>query len=87
MHESLSRPGVYWLAPLGNHLALEQDYVILKGRKRPEVMAFYTFVGSPEARRIFQRYGFLLPGEQHGPLLLDCPSPFLRGGPSRLLPP
>jgi molybdate transport system substrate-binding protein len=63
VHESLSRPGVYWLAPLGSHLALEQDYVILKGRKRPEVMAFYTFVGSPEARRIFQRYGFLLPGE------------------------
>lgn len=63
VHESLSRPGVYWLAPLGSHLTLEQDYVILKGRRRPEVLAFYTFVGSPEARAIFKRYGFLLPGE------------------------
>lgn len=63
VHESLSRPGVYWLAPLESHLTLEQDYVILKGRRRPEVLAFYTFVGSPEARAIFKRYGFLLPGE------------------------
>ena len=63
VHESLSRPGAYWTAPLGSHLALEQEYVILKGRRRPEVTAFYTFVGSPEARRIFQRYGFRLPGE------------------------
>lgn len=63
VHESLSRPGKYWLAPLNHHLTLEQDYVILKGRKRPEVLAFYDFVGSPEARSIFQRYGFLLPGE------------------------
>ncbi|MFN4231546.1 molybdate ABC transporter substrate-binding protein [Thermus sp.] len=64
VHESLSKPGVYWLSPLGSHLTLEQDYVILKGRKRPEVMAFYRFVGSPEARAAFRRYGFLLPGEK-----------------------
>ncbi|WP_038057315.1 molybdate ABC transporter substrate-binding protein [Thermus amyloliquefaciens] len=64
IHESLSRPGVYWVAPLESHLTLEQDYVILKGRKRPEVMAFYNFVGSPEGRAILRRYGFLLPGEK-----------------------
>lgn len=64
LNESLSRPGVYWVSPLGNHLTLEQDYVILKGRKRPEVMAFYNFVGSPEGRAILKRYGFLLPGER-----------------------
>ncbi|WP_243090751.1 molybdate ABC transporter substrate-binding protein [Thermus neutrinimicus] len=64
VHESLSKPGVYWLSPLGSHLTLEQDYVILKGRKRPEVMAFYRFVESPEARATFKRYGFLLPGEK-----------------------
>lgn len=63
VHESLSGPGRYWTAPLGSHMALEQDYVILKGRKRPEVLAFHAFVGSPEARAIFRRYGFLLPGE------------------------
>lgn len=64
VHESLSKPGVYWLSPLGSHLTLEQDYVVLKGRMRPEVMAFYRFVGSPEARAVFKRYGFLLPGEK-----------------------
>ncbi|AEV16549.1 MAG: molybdate ABC transporter substrate-binding protein [Thermus sp.] len=63
IHESLSRPGVFWLAPMGSHLLLEQTYVVLKGRARPEVLAFHRFVGSPEGRAIFRRYGFLLPGE------------------------
>lgn len=63
VHESLSRTGVYWVAPLESHLPLEQSYVILKGRARPEVLAFYRFVGSPEGRAILKRYGFLLPGE------------------------
>ncbi len=64
MNETLARSGVYWLAPLESHLRLEQDFVILKGAKRPEVLAFYTFVDSPEARTIFKRYGFLLPEEK-----------------------
>lgn len=63
VHESLSGAGAYWLAPLGSHLPLEQDYLVLKGRGRPEVLAFYAYVGSPEARAVFRRYGFLLPGE------------------------
>lgn len=63
LHESLSQTGVFWVAPLGSHLLLEQSYVILKGRKRPEVEAFHRFVGSPEGRSILKRYGFLLPGE------------------------
>lgn len=63
VHPSLAGPGEYWLAPLGSHLPLEQDYVVLKGRGRPEVMALYAFIGSPEARAVFRRYGFLLPGE------------------------
>lgn len=63
IHESLSRPGVYWVAPLGSHLLLEQNYVVLRGRARPEVMAFHRFVGSPEGRAILKRYGFVLPGE------------------------
>jgi len=63
VHESLSRPGVYWVAPLGSHLLLEQNYVVLKGRARPEVLAFHRFVGSPEGRAILKRYGFVLPGE------------------------
>ncbi|MEZ0347366.1 MAG: molybdate ABC transporter substrate-binding protein [Thermus sp.] len=63
VHESLSGPGVYWVAPLGSHLALEQSYVVLKGKARPEVLAFHRFVGSQEGRAILKRYGFLLPGE------------------------
>jgi molybdate transport system substrate-binding protein len=60
LHESLSRTGVYWVAPWGSHLALEQSYVILKGRARPEVLAFYRFVGSPEGKALLKRHGFLL---------------------------
>lgn len=63
VHESLSGAGAYWLAPLGSHLPLEQNYLVLKGRGRPEVLAFYAYVGSPAARAVFRRYGFLLPGE------------------------
>jgi molybdate transport system substrate-binding protein len=63
VNESLSGPGVYWVAPLESHLRLEQHYVILKGRGRPEVMAFHRFVGSPEGRAILKRSGFLIPGE------------------------
>jgi molybdate transport system substrate-binding protein len=63
VNESLSKPGVYWVAPLESHLRLEQHYVILKGRGRPEVVAFHRFVGSPEGRAILKRSGFLVPGE------------------------
>jgi molybdate transport system substrate-binding protein len=63
LQESLARSGVYWVAPPGSHLRLEQHYVILKGRGRPEVVAFHRFVGSPEGRAILKRSGFLVPGE------------------------
>lgn len=57
------RGGSVLARPLGSHLPLEQDYLVLKGRGRPEVLAFHAYVGSPEARAVFRRYGFLLPGE------------------------
>ncbi|TBH21058.1 molybdate ABC transporter substrate-binding protein [Thermus thermamylovorans] len=63
VHESLSRPGVYWVAPLESHLRLEQSFVILRGRARPEVVALHRFVQSAEGRGILRRYGFILPGE------------------------
>ena len=63
VNESLSKPGVYWVAPSGSHLPLEQSYVVLKGRARPEVLAFHHFVGGLEGRAILKRFGFLLPGE------------------------
>lgn len=57
----LMRQGRYWTAPLESHLRLEQGYLILAGRDRPEVRAFYDFVASAEARAILARYGFVLP--------------------------
>lgn len=63
LHESLAKPGVYWVAPPESHLALEQSYVVLKGQARPEVMAFHRFVGGPEGRAILKRHGFRFPGE------------------------
>ncbi len=61
--QALETAGRYWLAPLDSHLKLEQAYAVLRGRARPEVMAFYQFVASRPARDIFRRYGFLLPDE------------------------
>lgn len=58
---AMQQAGAYWLAPLESHLRLEQAYVILRGQDRPEVRAFYEFVGSPAGREILERYGFILP--------------------------
>jgi molybdate transport system substrate-binding protein len=59
--ETMQRAGSYWLAPLESHLRLEQGYVILRGRDRPEVRALYDFIGSVPGREILDRYGFILP--------------------------
>ena len=61
LSDEMRARGRYWLAPLESHIPLEQAYVILTGRDRPEVRAFYDFVDSPVARDIFERYGFILP--------------------------
>lgn len=59
--DDLARLGEFWLAPPDSHLRLEQEVIILAGRDRPEVRAFYEFVFSTEGRGILQRYGFTLP--------------------------
>ena len=74
----LESAGRYWLAPLDSHLRLEQVYVVLRGRARPAVRAFYEFVASPQARAILRRYGFVLPGE------LPPSSPVAPGGEASL---
>jgi molybdate transport system substrate-binding protein len=61
LSDEMRARGRYWLAPLESHIPLEQTYVILKGRDRPEVRAFYDFVASRVAREIFERYRFILP--------------------------
>ncbi len=61
LNPNLAHKGRFWLAPLTAHAPLEQEYAIVKGQARPEVRALYAFIQTPTARRILERYGFLLP--------------------------
>ena len=60
---SVSKLGEYALLPAESHDPLRQRMVLLK--KAGEVaQQFYAFVQQPDARAIFRRYGFVLPGER-----------------------
>ncbi|MFN3471968.1 MAG: molybdate ABC transporter substrate-binding protein [Aquificaceae bacterium] len=60
----LEKMGMYWLIPEDKHQRIVQGYAITKeGEKVEGTKRFYQFVGSPEARRVFVKYGFVLPGE------------------------
>ncbi|RMH81444.1 MAG: molybdate ABC transporter substrate-binding protein [Acidobacteria bacterium] len=62
---SMEKVGTYWLVPEDKHLPIVQGYGITKtGENSQAVRRFYEFVGSPKARRIFIKYGFVLPGEK-----------------------
>lgn len=58
---ALEGAGGHWVAPMEAHLPLLQVSLVLKGRGRPEVLAFQRFLVGPEGRAILQRYGFGLP--------------------------
>lgn len=61
----LERVGGYWLVPEDKHKRILQGYVITKeGQKFVSARRFYEFVASKEARKVFVKYGFLLPGER-----------------------
>lgn len=61
----LERVGGYWLVPEDKHERILQGYVITKeGQKVVGARRFYEFVASTEARKVFVKYGFLLPGER-----------------------
>lgn len=61
----LERVGGYWLVPEDKHKRILQGYVITKeGQKVASARRFYEFVSSKEARKVFTKYGFLLPGER-----------------------
>jgi len=61
----LERVGRYWLVPEDKHERILQGYVITKeGQKVVGARRFYEFVASTEARKVFVKYGFLLPGER-----------------------
>ncbi len=61
----LERVGRYWLVPEDKHERILQGYVITKeGQKVVGARRFYEFVASTEARKVFVKYGFLLPGDR-----------------------
>jgi molybdate transport system substrate-binding protein len=56
--------GKYWLIPDKLHEPLEQGYIVTKrGENNAAAKAFAAYMGSPEARAVMVRYGFVLPGE------------------------
>ncbi len=60
----LEKVGIYWLIPENRHGRILQGYAITKeGQRLKNIQRFYNFVASPEARRVFIKYGFMLPGE------------------------
>lgn len=57
---TLAGRGTFALIPRGDHPPLRQRMVLLK-RAGPVAQRFFAYLQSPEARRIFERYGFELP--------------------------
>ncbi len=64
LSSELQKVGKYWLVPEDKHKRIEQAYGITKaGEGNKAVFRFYEFVSSPQARKVFIKYGFVLPGE------------------------
>ncbi len=56
--------GAYWEVPEELHPRLEQAAILTKrGADNPAAKAYLDFLRSPEARPIFDRYGFRLPAQ------------------------
>ena len=45
----------------GSYAPLDQAYLIIRGRARPEVRAFYHFLQTPTARAVLRRHGYEVP--------------------------
>ena len=58
MSEPMQRAGVYWRIPPESYPPLEQGAVLLK-RAGPAAKAFHDWLRGPEARKIFEKYGFV----------------------------
>ena len=65
LNEQLARKGGYHLIPADLHSPLEQAYVITHhGKNNTAAKTFVDFMGTPTARKVMRRYGFILQGEQ-----------------------
>ncbi|MER3484138.1 MAG: molybdate ABC transporter substrate-binding protein [Meiothermus sp.] len=53
--------GSYFIVPQRLYDRLEQAYVIVKGKARSEVRAFYDFLSSPQAQNVYRAWGYELP--------------------------
>ncbi|WP_028951262.1 molybdate ABC transporter substrate-binding protein [Sulfurihydrogenibium subterraneum] len=67
--EKLQKVGTYYLLPANCHSQIKQGYAILKHANTDKetfetAKRFYDFIATPEARKIFIKYGFVLPGEE-----------------------
>lgn len=58
----ITKLGTFALIPEDWHQPLRQRMALIKGADQT-AREFYTFVQTPQAREIFRRYGFVLPGE------------------------
>ncbi len=48
--------------PADSHPAIVYPLAVIAGRGRPEVLAFYEFLQTPQARSLFEARGFSAPG-------------------------
>ncbi len=48
--------------PADSHPAIVYPLAVVAGRRRPEVMAFYEFLQTPQARSLLEAQGFTAPG-------------------------
>jgi molybdate transport system substrate-binding protein len=60
---TVNKLGTFVLLPEELHAPLRQRMALLKGAGET-AQTFYRYVQQPAARAIFQRYGFVLPGEK-----------------------
>ncbi len=69
LSKKLQEEGEYYLLPTKCHSEIMQGYAILKNattnlQKYNVSKRFYNFISTKEARNIFIKYGFILPGER-----------------------
>jgi molybdate transport system substrate-binding protein len=64
LNKELASKGGYALIPENLHQPLEQGYIVTRqAAGNPLAKKFAAYMGSPDARRVMVRYGFVLPGE------------------------
>lgn len=64
VNPELAKRGGYWLIPNTLHEPLEQGFIVTKrAASNAAARRFADYMGSPAARLVMTRYGFVLPGE------------------------